>query len=294
MASYSVANKTALVTGAARGIGFATAELLHQRGASVTLVDLDDESTRGAAERIGSRTLAIGADVADRDAMDRAVEETVERFGGLDIVVANAGVAPPVASSRTVDRDVFERTVEIDLLGVWRTVRPALDHVVARQGQVVVVSSVYAWVNGALGASYAVSKAGVEQLARALRVELAPHGASACVAHFGFIDTPLVRNAFADPIGQALEDRTPGWMSKRLKAEDAGAAIVRGLERRAPRVIAPSWWRVWYALRGVINPVADRWMLRDEQMLDLIRRGDVEERGELRGGLEKTEGKTAV
>ena len=293
MASYSVKGKVALVTGAARGIGFATAELLHQRGASVTLVDIDPDSTREAAERIGSRTLAIGADVADRHAMDRAVEETVERFGGLDVVIANAGVAPPVASSRIVDPDVFERTVEIDLLGVWRTVKPALPEVAARGGQVVIVSSIYAWVNGALGASYAVSKAGIEQLARALRVELAPHGASALVAHFGFIDTPLVHNAFSDPVAQALDERTPGWMRKRLQAEDAGKAIVRGIERRAPRVIAPSWWRVWYALRGIINPAADRWMIRDKGMADLIRRGDVEERSELRGGLE-TEGRAAV
>ena len=93
MSVYSLNGKVALVTGAARGIGFETARQIHMRGGSVAVLDLDEGDAREAAERIGERTLGIGADVTDHGAMMAAVAETVERFGGLDVAVANAGIA---------------------------------------------------------------------------------------------------------------------------------------------------------------------------------------------------------
>jgi NAD(P)-dependent dehydrogenase (short-subunit alcohol dehydrogenase family) len=279
VAGYSLNGRVALVTGAARGIGYETARLLHARGASVALVDLDEAEARQAAERIGAdRTLGLAADVTDRAAVEDAVGATVERFGGLDVVVANAGVAPPTATVRVADVDAYERTVEIDLLGVWRTVRASLPQVVERGGHVVVVASVYAFFNGALASPYAISKAGVEQLGRALRVELAPHGASASVAYFGFIDTKMVQDAFADPVAHRFEETMPGFMSKRLPPAAAGEAIVEGIERRAPRIVAPGWWRVWSALHGLINPLLDARMERDERLQELVREADRLER----------------
>lgn len=288
--SFPLRGKVALVTGAARGIGFETARLAHERGASVTLVDLDPDATEDAAGRIGERTLAIGADVTDAEAMADAVARTVERFGGLDVPVANAGVSPPAATMRIADPDAFERTIEIDLLGVWRTVRPALDQVASRGGQVVVVSSVYAWMNGAVTAAYAISKAGVEQMGRALQVELAPHGAGATIAHFGFIDTVMVRHAFDDPLAAEYEKRFPALMRRRLSPAQAARGIVDAVERRAPRVILPKWWRAWFALRGVLNPIFDRMMPRDPVLIELLRKADSDERAANRGGLDITAG----
>jgi NAD(P)-dependent dehydrogenase (short-subunit alcohol dehydrogenase family) len=273
-ASYSLAGKTALVTGAARGIGLETARRLAQRGASVALLDLDLDETTEAAQPLGDRALAIAADVTDAAAMDVAVERVVERFGGLDVVVANAGVAPPTRPMTVVDNDAYERTIEIDLLGVWRTVRPALPQVVERRGHVVVVASVYAFVNGVLNTPYAVSKAGVEQLGRSLRAELAVHGASASVAYFGFIDTAMVRDAFEDPVAHRIEDVMPSFMMRRLAPSVAGAAIVDGIERRAPRIIRPRWWRGYSVLRGVLNPLLDAQMARDERLMDAVREGE--------------------
>jgi NAD(P)-dependent dehydrogenase (short-subunit alcohol dehydrogenase family) len=269
--SYEVSGKVALVTGAARGIGFETARLLHSRGASVAVLDLDREDARRACDQIGERTLAIDADVTDSAAMQLAVNEVVERFGGLDIAVANAGIAPPVRPMTKIGRETFERVLEVDLLGVWRTVDAALPQVVERRGHVVVVASVYAFVNGVLASPYAIAKAGVEQLGRALRAELRIHGASASTAYFGFIDTEMVRDAFEDPIAKELEEFFPNWMLKRLKPEQAGAAIVTGIERRAPRIIAPKWWRAFSVMRGVINPVLDRRMERDRRVLEAVR-----------------------
>ena len=94
MSAYDLNGKAVLVTGAARGIGFESARQFHMRGASVAVLDLDAEQARESAERVGERTIGIGADVTDSGAMLAAVAETVERFGGLDIAVANAGIAP--------------------------------------------------------------------------------------------------------------------------------------------------------------------------------------------------------
>jgi NAD(P)-dependent dehydrogenase (short-subunit alcohol dehydrogenase family) len=273
-AEYAIAGKIALVTGAARGIGFETARQLHERGASVAILDLDRSDAETAAERIGERTMALDADVTDLRAMELATAEVVERFGGLDVVVANAGIAPEARPMSVIGNEVFERVIDVDLYGVWRTVRPALPQVIERKGHIVVVASIYAFMNGALATPYAMAKAGVEQLGRSLRVELAPHGASAGVAYFGFIDTEMVRNAFDDPIAQRLEDHLPKFMMKRLTPDVAGAAIVNGIERRAPRMIAPRWWAAWSTFRGVLNPIADRFARRDEEIADAVREGE--------------------
>jgi NAD(P)-dependent dehydrogenase (short-subunit alcohol dehydrogenase family) len=272
--SFSLAGKVALVTGAAKGIGYETARQIHERGASVAVLDLERAAAEAAAEVIGERTLALAADVTDGKAMELAVSKVVERFGGVDVVVANAGIAPSPRPMSVMGSEEFERVIDVDLYGVWRTVRPALPQVIERQGHVVVVASVYAFMNGMMAAPYAMAKAGVEQLGRALRVELAPHGASAGVAYFGFIDTDMVREAFSDPIAQRMEATFPAWLTKRLTPEVAGATIVKGIERRAPRMIAPRWWGAWSALRGVVNPFFDRYSERDDEIAEAIREAE--------------------
>ena len=273
---YSVAGKVCLITGSARGIGYATANELHSRGAYVVLTDLDEEAVTRAAKSIGERAMGIPADVTDTDAMESTVAKSVESFKRLDVLIANAGVAPPGASMRHTDPNLFERTVEIDLLGVWRSVHPALPQIVENRGHVVVISSVYAWVNGMFAAPYAASKAGVEALGRALRSELSVTGASASVAHFGFIDTEMVRQGFdtGDPLADRFADTFPDFMRKRLQPSDAARGVVDGIEKRAARIIVPRWWGVWFALRGVLNPIFDRAVERQEQYQSILRDAD--------------------
>jgi NAD(P)-dependent dehydrogenase (short-subunit alcohol dehydrogenase family) len=269
---YDLNGKVALVTGAARGIGFETARQLHMRGASVAVLDIDATQAQEAAERIGARTIGIGADVTDHGAMMSAVAETVEKFGGLDIAMANAGIAQSrLATTRGISSEEWERVFEVDLLGVWRTARAAMPQIVERRGQLVLVSSVYAFMNGMANSPYAVAKAGVESLGRALRVELAPHGASATVAYFGWVDTKLVQDAFDQPDAGRLNEFTPDWLLKRIAPEEAAAGLVRGIEERAPRVFVPKWWRYVSALRGIINPLLDRRMENDQRMAALLR-----------------------
>jgi NAD(P)-dependent dehydrogenase (short-subunit alcohol dehydrogenase family) len=271
MPVYDLNGKVALVTGAARGIGYETARQIHLRGASVAVVDLDAEQAREAAERIGERAIGIGADVTDHGAMQAAVAETVERFGGLDVAVANAGIASSrVATVRGIGSEEWERVFEVDLLGVWRTVRAALPQIVERKGHILVTGSVYSFFNGVLNSPYAVAKAGVEALGRGLRTELMPLGASAGVAYYGWVDTKLVQDAFEMRHSDRLKENGPAWMFKRISPHEAAAATVRGIEERAPRTFAPKWWRYVSALRGILNPILDRRFDRDPKMIETI------------------------
>lgn len=272
MSLYDLNGKAALVTGAARGIGFEVARQMHLRGASVAVLDLNADEAREAAERIGPRAIGIGADVTDQSAMFAAVAEVVEKLGGLDVAVANAGIAQKqFATVQGISGEEWERVFEVDLLGVWRTVRAALPQIVERQGQMVVVSSAYAFVNGMGNTPYAVAKAGVEMLGRSLRVELAPHGASASVAYFGWVDTRLVQDAFAQEDSDRIRELSPKFLLKRITPDEAGAGVVRGIEERAPRIFVPKWWRYVSAFRGLINPLLDRRMESDAKTAALIR-----------------------
>lgn len=272
MAEYSLNGKVALVTGAARGIGYETARQMHIRGASVAVLDLDAGEAQDAAERIGERAIGIGADVTDHGAMMAAVAETVERFGGLDVAVANAGIAQSrMATTRAISTEEWERVFEVDLLGVWRTCRAALPQIVERRGQLVLISSVYAFMNGMVNSPYAVAKSGVESMGRTLRTELMPQGASATVGYFGWVDTKLVQDGMAQEDASKLTEFTPDWLLKRITPEEAAKGLVDGIEERAARVFVPKWWRWVSRFRGLIMPWLDRRMERDEKMAGFLR-----------------------
>ncbi len=247
------------------------------RGASVAVVDLDAQQAREAAERIGERAIGIGTDVTDAGAMMATVAETVGRFGGLDVVVANAGIGPPtVTTTRAMPAEEWERVVDVNLMGVWHTVRAALPQVSERGGQVILIGSILSYANGFLASPYAVAKAGVEQMGRALRAELAPFGASATVAYFGWVDTELVRDSLDRQGAEKwLLETTPKFMLRRITPDEAGTALARGIEQRAPRVFAPRFpWRYFSALRGLVNPLLDRRSERDPKVAKVVREAE--------------------
>lgn len=275
MADLPVTGKTALITGGARGIGYATAQALARRGAIPVIVDLDQDAVETAAGQLSGAALGFAADVADRGAMQRVVASVVEQHGGLDVVVANAGVASRGATVRAMNGEAFDRVLTVDLFGVYNTVIASLEQIAQRRGHVVLTSSVYAFVNGVGVAPYAMAKAGVEQLGRALRVELAPHGASASVAYFGFIDTHMVRAGIdADPLAERFRETLPKPLRKRLSPEQAGEAVARGIERRAARIVAPRRWMMWSALRGLVNPLLDAQMIKNADVQAIVRELD--------------------
>jgi len=279
---FPIGGKVAIVTGAARGIGQATAAELSRRGAAVAVTDLDAGAAEAAAQSLPGPALGIAADVTDRAAMQGAVATAVERFGGVDVVVANAGIAARGATFRAMSTEAFDRVLDVNLNGVHRTVAAALPEIARRRGHIVVVSSIYAFVNGAGALPYAMSKAAVEQLGRALRVELARHGASAGVAYFGFIETEMVHRAIdADPLGARLFATQPQWLVRRLQPAAAGTAIADGIERRAARIVRPRRWIPFSVLRGIVSPLIDRSLTARDDVQSLIalldERGDEEQ-----------------
>ena len=254
---YDIRGKVVLITGAARGIGADAAQRLAKRGAQVSLVGLEPELLREVAEGIGSNAAWFEADVTDLAALNAAVDATVERFGGIDVVIANAGIAP-FGTVATIDPAAFEKTIEVNVIGVWRTVRAALPHVIARQGYILPIASLAAALHPPMMAHYTASKAAVEAFADALRSEIAHTGTRVGVAYFSFIDTDMVRGALTNRAADMMRDATPGPFGKTAPLSAAGRAIERGIERRANKVYAPRWVLPMTWLRGIMQPLTQR------------------------------------
>jgi NAD(P)-dependent dehydrogenase (short-subunit alcohol dehydrogenase family) len=255
-------DRVCLVTGAGRGIGLATARELVARGArGVVLVDLPGDELEAASVSLGERAIAVGADVTDFDAMAGAVSAACERYGGLDVVVANAGIER-VGSVRKQPPEEFERVIEVNLLGVYRTLRPAIEPVVERRGHLLAVSSMAATIAWPLGVAYGASKAGVDSLMRGLRLELLGTGATAGAAYFGYIDTSMMERARRHPAVEHTLTRSSRWMRRPNPPEAAAHAIADGIERRRARVWVPRQVGRYLLFRGILHVFEDRFARR--------------------------------
>jgi NAD(P)-dependent dehydrogenase (short-subunit alcohol dehydrogenase family) len=248
-ATNDMRGKRVLITGAARGIGAEAAIKLAGLGARVAIVGLEPERMDGVVERCGSECFAIEADVSDRDAIERAVNEAAERLGGLDVVVANAGIAG-AGTIRSMDPDAFDRTIEVNLMGVWRTIRAALPHIIASKGYVLTIASVAALLHGPMMSAYCASKAGAEAFSNCLRVEVEQYGVNVGVAYFLWIDTDMVRDSDAQPAFAKFRAALKGPAGKTLPVSDAVDAIVGGIQKREYRVYAPGSVSLIQRLRG--------------------------------------------
>lgn len=252
--------KVVLITGGARGIGAQTAIALAAKGARLILTDVDEAPLAEVVATIGDEAaLGIVADVTDLASMEAAVAQGVEKFGGLDFVVANAGIAS-YGSVLAVDPLVFKRVLDINILGVFHTVRASLPALIDSKGYILVVSSLAAFAPAPGLAAYNASKAGVEHFANALRLEVAHQGVGVGCAHMSWIDTPLVQDAKKDlsAFNEMLKE-LPGPLGKTTSVQSCVNAFIKGLAGRKRHVYVPGWVAAIAASRNLVNsPIGTR------------------------------------
>jgi serine 3-dehydrogenase (NADP+) len=247
------ADKTVIITGASAGIGAATAQAFAAAGANVVLAARDEARLAAVASSIAGRALVVPTDVGDRGAVDRLVAETVATFGGIDIVINNAGVglAAPVAEISLGD---FERALAVDLFGPLALTQAALPHMRRDGGQLIYVSSVVGLRALPYLGGYAAAKAALDRLTEALRVELRDTGITVTLVRPGSTRTGFAQHR----LGSGRERRR---ISARGASPELVARTILKAAVREPRVAFVSWTdRVALAF-SLVAPQFTDWML---------------------------------
>jgi NAD(P)-dependent dehydrogenase (short-subunit alcohol dehydrogenase family) len=259
--------RVVLITGAARGIGEAVAREVAARGGQLALVGLEPERLQALSAELsidnGPQHFWAEADVTDQVALERAVAAAVEELHRIDVVVANAGIAS-TGTVATTPADALARTVEVNLIGVIRTVRATLPHVMAARGHFLLVASAASFTVAPGLAAYSASKAGVESFGDALRLEVAHEDVTVGTAHPIWVDTDLVRDAKDDlPMFRRSIESTPGPLGRQVEVGTCARLLVDGIERRAAKVfVPPSLGWVFHARALLTTPLARRLMAR--------------------------------
>jgi NAD(P)-dependent dehydrogenase (short-subunit alcohol dehydrogenase family) len=281
--SWELRGKTVFVTGAARGIGAETARRAAAAGANVALVGLEPQELARVAAQCGSNAAPFECDVTDWEALERAVDGTVERFGGIDVAMANAGVGAGGVIAYS-DLDAVERVIRINLIGAIRTLKLCLPHVSERRGYLLPVASIAA-IGPAPGmAAYCASKAGLEGFANSLRMELRHRGVDVGCAYFSWIDTEMVRGADEHRDFSFLRDGLKGPFAKTYPVSKAADAIVTGIERRSRWVVYPPWIRPLMLIRGLMPFLAEAQVAEKTPELERLSAEEAERLGERASG----------
>ncbi|MEO3756868.1 mycofactocin-coupled SDR family oxidoreductase [Mycobacterium sp. B14F4] len=204
-----VAGKVAFITGAARGQGREHAVRLAEEGADIIAVDIcedidgvgypgateaDLDETAALVEKSGRRIVTAKADVRDLDSLTAALEQGVAEVGAIDIVVANAGISGTPAPAAMIEQSAWQTMLDINLTGVWHTVKAAIPHMTNGGGSIILVSSMLGLRGGGYMAHYASAKHAVVGLMHSLSNELAPQWIRVNSIHPGNIRTPMLDN----------------------------------------------------------------------------------------------------
>ena len=273
--------RVVFITGAASGIGAATALEVVAMGGTPVLVDCDAVPLAQIASRCGPETLHWVADVTDLQDMQEVVAKTISKTGRIDIVFANAGVAAfgPVAY---IDPVAWKRCLEVNVFGVFNTIRAALPCVMAQKGYVLINASSSSFAHPPVMSAYAASKSAVEAMGNSLRIEMAAHAVGVGVVHAGWVRTPLVTEGALHPGFVRLRATMPGPLNSETSPEETARIIVQGMLQRKRRIWVPGWLKILFALRALLHlPFAERELLRAAPEIESIYLEGLEAEGAL-------------
>ena len=277
----TLTDRVVLITGAASGIGAATALELVAQGGIPVLVDCDAEPLAQMAQRCGPQTHYWVADVTQLQAMQEVVDKTISKLGRIDIVFANAGVAAfgPVAY---IDPEAWKRCFEVNVFGVFNTIRAALPAIMKQRGYVLINASSSSFAHPPVMSAYAASKSAVEAMGNSLRIEMAAHDVGVGVVHAGWVRTPLVTEGALHPGFVRLRATMPGPMNSETSPEETARVIVQGMLQRKRRIWVPAWLKILFALRALLHmPFAERELLRAAPEIEKIYLEGLEAEGAL-------------
>jgi NAD(P)-dependent dehydrogenase (short-subunit alcohol dehydrogenase family) len=277
----TLTDRVVLITGAASGIGAATALELVAQGGIPVLVDCDAEPLAQMAQHCGPQTHYWVADVTQLQAMQEVVDKTISKLGRIDIVFANAGVAAfgPVAY---IDPEAWKRCFEVNVFGVFNTIRAAWPAIMQQRGYVLINASSSSFAHPPVMSAYAASKSAVEAMGNSLRIEMAAHGVGVGVVHAGWVRTPLVTEGALHPGFVRLRATMPGPMNSETSPEETARVIVQGMLQRKRRIWVPAWLKILFALRALLHmPFAERELLRAAPEIEKIYLEGLEAEGAL-------------
>lgn len=251
------------ITGASGELGRALAAALAARGARLALIDLQQAPLAAQAAQLGDESRARGwaADVRDMAALQKAMDAAAAHFGGLDLVIANAGVATLEPITLQGSRD-FERVIDINLNGLWRTFKVGLPHVQASRGHLLAIASMASFFHSPMQGAYAASKAGVWALCNSIRVELRPSGVTVGSVHPSFFKTPLADRLTETAAGQTLYNGNRG-LFRLCTLDEVVSATIAGIERRAEAVVVPRRNLPIAAMPNLSRWLTDRTLFRE-------------------------------
>lgn len=259
MKKYPLQGRVIVITGSTGGLGQLLARALKNRGARLALLDMNAEKVAQQAQALGDAEVARGwqADVRDYAALERVMHEVAEHFGGIDVVVAGAGIGS-MAPMSTLEPHAFEQVIDINLTGVWRTFRAALPYVKARRGYLLAVSSMAAFIHSPMQAPYTASKAALWAMTDSLRLELRGDGVGVGSLHPTFFRTPMMDDVVEDPAGRLLWGGNAGGVWKMIPIEEVVVAAVEAIEGRMDIMVAPRTWGAFPAALTFVRRVVER------------------------------------
>ncbi len=254
-----LAGRTVVITGGAGGLGRETAREVVRRGAHVALLDLSADAATAASEKIGSSDVAAGwqADVRDLASIENAMAAAAQHFGRIDVVVAGAGIGNVIGPLDTTRPEDFERVIDVNLTGAWRTFRAAAPFVIEQRGHLLAIASMASFLHSPLHSSYTASKAGVWAMCNSLRLELRQSGVSVGSVHPAFFRTPMIDEVLNDPVALKIWNDFKGVFEV-LSIDDVVPAVVDGIERRTQQLVVPRKLGVARIAPGGMRPLVER------------------------------------